>query len=149
ACGSTFRLDEGATTGWTPSQYFGKYEVIEMVGQGGFGTVYKALDPELDRVVALKVPRSGNLAGPHELKRFLREGRSVAQLRHPGIVSVHEVGTSDAVPFLVSDFVAGVTLADWLSAHRPTFPHAARLVARLADALHYAHEQGVVHRDIK
>ncbi|HEV3118173.1 MAG TPA: hypothetical protein VGY58_14070, partial [Gemmataceae bacterium] len=69
ACGSTFRLEDIGTTGWTPAQQFGKFEVIAMVGHGAFGTVYKARDPELERVVALKVPRSGNLAGPHELTR--------------------------------------------------------------------------------
>src|SRR6266849_228438 len=83
ACGSTFRLDSLATTAWTPSQLFGKFEVIEVVGHGSFGTVYKARDPELDRIVALKVPRSGSLATAQELKRFLREARNVARLRHP------------------------------------------------------------------
>jgi serine/threonine protein kinase len=119
------------------------------VGQGGFGTVFKARDPELDRVVALKVPRAGNLAGPQEVDRFFREARSVAQLRHPSIVPVHEVGLSDGVPYLVSDFVRGTTLADLLSARRPGFREAAELVATIADALHYAHERGVVHRDVK
>ncbi len=149
AGGSTFSLFELGTTGWTPSQRFGRFEVIEMLGQGAFGTVFKARDPELDRLVALKTPRAGNLAGAQEVQRFLREARSVAQLRHPGIVSVHEVGAADNVPFLVCDFIDGVTLADWLSSTRPTFAQAAKLVALLADALHYAHAQGVVHRDVK
>jgi WD40 repeat protein len=119
------------------------------VGQGGFGTVFKARDPELDRTVAIKVPRAGNLTDPQELDRFLREARSVAQLRHPSIVSVHEVGQTDGVPYIVSDFVRGVTLADLLSARRPGFREAAELVADIADALQYAHERGVVHRDVK
>jgi serine/threonine protein kinase len=68
--------------------------LIDVVGQGAFGTVYKARDPELDRIVALKVPRAGNLVGPQEMDRFLREARSGAQLRHPSIVSVHEVAQS-------------------------------------------------------
>ncbi len=72
--------------------------MIDTVGHGGFGTVYKARDPELDRTVALKVPRAGNVAGPQELDRFLREARSVAQLRHPSIVTVHEVGQADGLP---------------------------------------------------
>jgi len=148
ACGSTFRLEGGSTTGLA-SRTLGRFELVEAVGHGAFGTVYKAKDPELDRVVAVKVPRAGSLAGPHELDRFLREGRSAAQLRHPSIVSVHEVGTADGVPYLVSDFVEGVTLADWLSAKRPTFRQAAEMVATIADALHYAHGMGVVHRDVK
>src|SRR5205823_138267 len=129
ACGSTFRLEEEAATGPASSagNTIGKFLVLETLGQGAFGTVYKARDPELDRVVAIKVPRAGNLAGPQERDRFLREARSVAQLRHPSIVTIHDVGQTDGIPYLVSDFVEGVTLADFLSARRPTFPEAARL----------------------
>jgi hypothetical protein len=151
ACGSTFRLEGGATTGSENSAGWkvGRFDLIETIGHGGFGTVYKARDPELDRVVAIKVPRTGHLAGPQELDRFLREARSVAQLRHPSIVSVHEVGESGGVPYLVSDFVPGVTLADFISARQLGFRKAAELVAAVADALHFAHERGIVHRDVK
>jgi tetratricopeptide (TPR) repeat protein/tRNA A-37 threonylcarbamoyl transferase component Bud32 len=150
ACGSAVRL-ASETTCWEQraGKKVGRFELLETVGQGAFGTVYKARDPELDRVVALKVPRAGNLAGTQDLDRFLREARSAAQLRHPSIVSVHEVGLADGVPFLVSEFVQGVTLDDLLSARRPSFREAAELVAAVADALHYAHEKGVVHRDVK
>jgi eukaryotic-like serine/threonine-protein kinase len=149
ACGSTFRLHELGTTTFAPMQRLGRFEVIEVVGQGAFGTVYKGRDPDLDRAVALKVPRAGQLAGPADVARLTREARSVAQLRHPSIVSIHEVGSSAGVPFLVSEFVEGVTLADWLSARRATFAEAARWAADLADALHFAHGRGVVHRDVK
>src|SRR5262249_30840611 len=127
----------------------GKFELLDTVGSGAFGTVYKARDPELDRTVAVKIPRAGGLAGPEELDRFLREARSAAQLRHPAIVPVHEVGQDGGLPYLGSDFVEGVTLADLLSARRPSFREAAELVAAVADALQYAHERGVVHRDVK
>src|SRR5262245_26256608 len=85
ACGSSFPLESESTTGWdqTAGQKLGKFELIDIVGHGAFGTVYKARDPELDRIVALKVPRAGNLVGPAELDRFLREARSAAQMRHP------------------------------------------------------------------
>jgi len=151
SCGSSFHLEGGSTTGWErqTGQTLGKFELIEPVGQGGCGTVYKARDPELDRVVAIKVPRAGNLAGPQELDRFLREARSVARLRHPAIVPVHEVGQHDGVPYLVSDFVQGVTLTDLLSARRPGFRESAELIAVIADALQYAHDHGVIHRDVK
>jgi tRNA A-37 threonylcarbamoyl transferase component Bud32 len=151
SCGSSFQIETQSTTAWkgTAGQNLGKYELLDAVGQGAFGTVYKARDVELDRVVAIKVPRAGNLAGPQELDRFLREARSVAQLRHPSIVTVHDVGQADGVPYLVSDFVEGVTLADLLSARRPGFRKAAELVASVADALQYAHGRGVVHRDVK
>src|SRR5260370_34670226 len=137
SCGSSFRLETGSTTSGTPraGQKVGRFEVLGTVGQGAFGTVYKAHDPELDRVVALKVPRAGNLSGPDDLDRFLREARSVAQLRHPSIVSVHAVGQQDGVPYLVSDFVQGLTLADLLSARRLPFREAGELVPAVADAL--------------
>ena len=81
--------------------------------------------------------------------RFLRASRSAAQLRRPAIVPVHEVGQRDGAPYVVSEFVQGITLADLLTARRPAFREAAEMTARLADALHYAHQQGVVHRDVK
>ncbi|MCI0379259.1 MAG: serine/threonine protein kinase [Gemmataceae bacterium] len=150
SCGSSFRLETESTQAWSPGKKrLGKFELLEVVGHGAFGTVYKARDPELDRIVAIKVPRSGNLPDAKDMDRFLREARSVAQLRHPSIVSVHEVGQADAVPFLVSDFVQGVTLTDLMSARRPGTEEAARLTATIASALQFAHERGVVHRDIK
>jgi WD40 repeat protein/tRNA A-37 threonylcarbamoyl transferase component Bud32 len=151
SCGSSFRLETESTTAEElgPGRKVGKFELLDTVGHGTFGTVYRARDPELDRTVALKVPRAGSLAGPQELDRFLREARSAAQLRHPAIVPVHEVGQAKGVPYLVSDFVDGVTLADLLSARRPGSRESAELVAAVADALQYAHERGVVHRDVK
>jgi eukaryotic-like serine/threonine-protein kinase len=151
SCGSTFRTDTQATVSWNSpkGRQLGRFELIASVGMGAFGTVYKARDPQLDRTVAIKVPRAGNLADSEDLDRFLREGRSVARLRHPGIVPVHEVGLADDVPYLVSEFIEGPNLADVLTAR--TFPsrEAAGLVADVAVALQYAHEQGVVHRDVK
>src|SRR5207247_2432146 len=126
-----------------------RFELLDAVGGGAFGTVYKARDPELDRIVAIKVPRAGSLATRHDLDRFEREARSVAQLRHPGIVPVHEVGQHEGLPYLVSEFVQGITLADLLSARRPAPKEAAEWTAAVADALHYAHKAGVVHRDVK
>jgi len=151
ACGSSFRIDDSSTTGWTPAgQSVGRFKLVEEVGHGGFGTVYKAHDPQLDRTVAIKVPRRGNLGdAPQDVDRFVREARSVAQLRHPSIVSVHEVGMLDGTPYLVSDFVEGLTLADVLTTRRPAPRDAAKLIAEVAEALQHAHQQGVVHRDIK
>jgi WD40 repeat protein/tetratricopeptide (TPR) repeat protein len=151
SCGSSFRLERGSTTDWRPSaeRRLGRFEVLGELGVGAFGSVFKARDPELDRVVALKVPRAGNLASPDDLDRFLREARSAAQLRHPGIVSVHEVGQAEGLPYLVSDYVEGASLADQLTARAFPAREAAVLVAAVADALQYAHERGVVHRDVK
>jgi tetratricopeptide (TPR) repeat protein len=152
SCGLSFRLAVGSTAPWSPSEgrrVLGRFELLEFVGAGAFGTVFKARDLELDRLVAIKVPRPGSLGGPGHLDRFLREARSAARLRHPSIVPVHEVGQADGLPFLVSEFVQGLTLADWLTAGRPGIRDAARLTLVVAEALHYAHEQGVVHRDVK
>lgn len=153
ACGSSFHLDRAATTDWKPSaghKRLGKFELIDQVGVGAFGTVYKARDTELDRIVAIKIPRGGQLGSTSgDADRFLREARSVAQLRHPSIVAIHEVGQHESLPYLVADFVAGVTLADLLTSRRLPPRQAAKLIAQVADVLEYAHSQGVVHRDVK
>jgi tRNA A-37 threonylcarbamoyl transferase component Bud32 len=122
---------------------------LDRVGQGAFGAVWKARDTELDRVVALKLPHAGLLSEPGLRERFQREARAAARLRHPGIVTVHEVATVDGAPAIVADFVAGVSLHDLLRVRPLTFREAAALVAEVAEALDYAHEMGVVHRDVK
>jgi WD40 repeat protein/tRNA A-37 threonylcarbamoyl transferase component Bud32/tetratricopeptide (TPR) repeat protein len=158
SCGSVVRLVQGSTRGSDPTEpanaprerrWLGRFELLATLGSGAFGTVYKARDPQLDRVVAVKVPRSGEQIEGAELDRFLREARSAAQLRHPAIVTVHEAGRCEGLPYLVGDFVPGVTLAEALRARRFTPTQAAELLATVADALQYAHEQGVVHRDVK
>src|SRR5262245_11358951 len=152
-CGSSIRCESGTAIPWEPSdgqRRFGRFELRNAVGTGAFGTVYEAFDSELDRIVAIKVPRSDRLAGmPGETERFLREARSVAQFRHPSIVSIHDVGQQDGVPYLVEDFVRGITLTDLLTSERLTSRAVAELAAHVADALQYAHDRGVIHRDIK
>jgi tetratricopeptide (TPR) repeat protein len=127
----------------------GKYQLLEVLGAGACGTVYRARDTQLDRAVAVKIPHLRGGTTAQESDRFLREARSAAQLRHPGIVAVHEVGQCEGTPFLVSEYVPGQTLAERLAAGRPRPREAAELLARVADALHHAHQQGVIHRDLK
>jgi WD40 repeat protein/tRNA A-37 threonylcarbamoyl transferase component Bud32 len=149
-CGSSFRLERNQTCSYAGThQQVGKFELLHHVGAGAFGAVWKAQDRELGRLVAVKIPHAGRLVTAKDKERFLREGRSAAQLRHPGIVSVHEVGQHEGLPFLVCDFIDGITLADMLTGRRLGFREAAELVAQVADALDYAHSLGVVHRDIK
>src|SRR5690349_1729808 len=151
SCGSSFRLERETTTDWksAENQKLGKFVLLRTLGQGAFGTVYEARDPELDRVVAIKVPRGGHLAGSADLDRLVREARSAAQLRHPSIVALYEVGQADSLPYLVCEFVQGVTLTDLMSSRRLGVRESAELAAGLAEALHFAHERGVVHRDVK
>jgi eukaryotic-like serine/threonine-protein kinase len=127
-----------------------KFELIECLGTGAFGQVFKAIDAELDRPVAVKVLRGGAGASREDVERFLREARSAARLRHPGIVAIHATGQApDGSPFLVEEFVNGSTLATSIK-EGPLDPRrAAEIVAGLADALAYAHTHGVVHRDVK
>jgi WD40 repeat protein/tetratricopeptide (TPR) repeat protein/tRNA A-37 threonylcarbamoyl transferase component Bud32 len=149
-CGTGFRVCEARVTASADAmRMLGKFQLLERVGLGAFGAVWKARDTELDRVVALKIPHANLLSSPNELGRFEREARAAAQLRHPNVVTVHEVVLLDGLPAIVSDFVAGAPLHDLLEVHRPTFREAAELAAELAEALHYAHGMGVVHRDIK
>ncbi len=151
SCGSSFRLDPDGTQVWTKDKLpvLGKFELIEEVGRGAFGTVYRALDTTLERIVAVKVPRSGQLLTGEDEARFVREARSAAQLHHAGIVPVFEVGRTEFFTFIVSEFVHGVTLSDALTARRFSFRESAELVVRTAAALQHAHDQGIVHRDLK
>lgn len=127
----------------------GRFEILELLGKGAFGLVYRARDPELSREVAIKVPRSGRLRGQEEVERFLREARSAARLRHPGIISVYETGSDEGIPYIVSECILGETLADSVARARPGFRQAAEWVRDLAQALAYAHGEGITHRDLK
>ncbi len=128
----------------------GRFELLEEVGVGSFGHVFRALDTELNRTVAVKIQRAGAVATDDEAKRFLREARSTASLKHPWIVSLFDTGqTEDGVCFLVTEFVEGQTLESKLRKESFSFHESAELLAQICDAMHYAHEQGVIHRDIK
>jgi WD40 repeat protein/tRNA A-37 threonylcarbamoyl transferase component Bud32 len=150
SCGSSLRHEQEQTrTIVHECRKLGRFTLIDQVGAGAFGAVWRAEDAELGRSVAVKIPHVGRVTSRKDTERFQREGRSSAQLRHPGIVSVHEVGTFDGLPYLVADFIDGVTLADLQTAQPLDQRTAAELIAQVADALDYAHSMGVVHRDIK
>ncbi|MEQ9379757.1 MAG: protein kinase [Pirellulales bacterium] len=137
------------TTASKPTvKQFGHFELIEELGVGAFGSVWKARDTELDRAVAVKIPRKDQLE-PEEIEQFLREARAAAQLKHPNIVTVYEVGRQGDTVYIVSDLVRGVALNEWLTGQQLTSREAAELCAKLADAVDHAHEHGVIHRDLK
>src|SRR5262249_22757115 len=119
--------------------------------EGAFGFVYHAHDPNLDRHVAIKVPRAGALTSARQRERFLREARAAAKLHHPNICPVYEVGEENGLPFIVMGFVDGPSLATILHNHGDLLPasQAARLIRKLALALHAAHAKGITHRDLK
>jgi WD40 repeat protein/tRNA A-37 threonylcarbamoyl transferase component Bud32 len=130
-------------------QRLGRFEVKACLGEGAFGRVYRAYDPQLDREVALKVAKTESLNSPRQVERFLREARAAAQLRHPNIVPLFEAGRDDDTYFIASAYIEGRTLAHAIDQNPPDFRHAAQIVRRLAEALAYAHALGIVHRDVK
>ena len=128
----------------------GRYRIDGILGKGGFGLVYLGYDEQLTRPVAVKVPHADHISRPEEVEAYLAEARTVANLDHPNIVTVYDVGSSAEFPcYIVSKFIEGCDLStrlkqSWLSMHETL-----ELVATVAEALHYAHKQGLVHRDIK
>ncbi len=127
----------------------GRFELGEEVGRGGFGVVYRAIDTELGRVVAAKVLRESAPPVAAEMTRLRREARHAARLKHPGIVTVHEVGQDGGQCYLISEFIEGTTLSQWAAGRAVTPRLAAGIALRVAEALEHAHSRGVMHRDVK
>src|SRR5436190_2386758 len=128
---------------------FPQLEILEFIGQGDMGLVFKARQPKLDRFVALKLLPQKAGADPAFNERFNREARVLARLSHPNIVAVHDFGQAGPFFFLIMEFVDGVNLRQAMRASRFTPAQALALVPRICDALQYAHEEGILHRDIK
>jgi predicted Ser/Thr protein kinase len=131
-------------------QRIGRYRIEKLLGEGGFGRVYLAHDDQLHRAVAIKVPHRRQVPQPEDVEAYLAEGRILASLDHSNIVPVYDVGTTqDGLRYGVSKFIDGSDLASNVKQARPNYRQAAELVATIAEALQYAHLNGLVHRDIK
>ena len=115
---------------------------------GEFGTVWKARDTELDRTVAVKIPRREKL-DPLSVEKFMREARAAAQLQHPNIIRTHEVGREKSTLYIVSEYIRGVPLSLMIADHRLEVSESVLILAKIASALEHAHREGVIHRDIK
>ncbi len=147
--------DTGGGAAFTPpaledlERLFPQLEILELIGSGGMGAVYKARQRELDRVVALKILPPGIDDRPGFAERFTREARALAKLNHSGIVAIHDTGRVEGLYYLLMEYVDGLNLRQLLQDGRVSYREALAIVPMICDALQYAHEAGVVHRDIK
>jgi serine/threonine protein kinase len=126
----------------------GRYQIETLIAEGGFGRVYRAFDPELQRHVAIKISKS-RIVSSEQADQLLEEARRAAKLRHPGIVTIYDLGRDEGSVFIVTELIEGQNLAELIECHRPETHQAVGIIADAADALQFAHEQGFIHRDIK
>ncbi len=151
-CGSRIERQSvlEATVAWQPppSRRFGRYQLLERLGRGQYGEVWKARDTQLDRLVALKIPRL-DPSQESMAAAFLREAQAAAQVRHPNLVAVYEYGREGDAVYIASELIEGCTLTEWTLRRQPGPRETATMCALLAEALHEAHEAGIVHRDVK
>lgn len=136
------RLSEGGIP-------FGRYHLVELIGRGGMGAVFRAEQPELRREVAIKIILGGEQATDEQILRFQAETQAAARLTHPNIVAIHEVGFADGLHYFTMDLMRGGTLAQRLCKQQCPVEEAARVVMHLARAVEYLHSRGVIHRDLK
>ncbi|MCM2371304.1 serine/threonine-protein kinase [Aporhodopirellula aestuarii] len=134
-----------------PIVRIGRFEIRRLIGAGGMGSVYLADDALLNRKVAIKIPHQHSLMNRKVLQRFHQEATSAAQLRHPNLIGVYETGVSGGTPYIAAEYIEGPSLAQWMRLRtRPVdIMEAASLIESLADAMQYAHELGILHRDLK
>lgn len=130
-------------------RFFGDFELLEEIERGGMGVVYRARQLSLNRIVAVKMILAGQFASRESIRRFHTEAKAAARLQHPNIVTIHQVGDEGGQPYFSMDYIAGRSLAE-MTREQPLPPEqAARYLQLIAEAVHYAHEQGTLHRDLK
>src|SRR5437016_7857672 len=131
------------------ARHFPQLEILQLVGQGGMGAVYKARQPKLDRLLALKILPPEVARDPGFMERFTREARSLARLNHPHIITIFDFGEMNGLYYFTMEYVDGKNVRQLLEAGELTPPLALKIIPQVCDALHYAHDEGFVHRDIK
>jgi tRNA A-37 threonylcarbamoyl transferase component Bud32 len=141
--------DSGGPTPGAHVRYFGDYEILEEIARGGMGVVYKARQLSLNRVVALKMVLAGEWATPEARFRLRAEAEAAANLQHPNIVAIHEVGEHEGQQYFSMDFVDGTNLAEFVCGEPLSAEQAASYVKAIAEAIHFAHQRGILHRDLK
>ena len=127
----------------------GHFQIVEKLGEGGMGVVYKALDTHLDRFVALKFLPPGSTSDPARLQRFMREAKAASSLNHPNIVTIYEAGTDPAASYIAMEYIEGSTLQAIIRGARMAVPEAVEVALQIAGALEAAHRHGIIHRDLK
>ncbi|HEV3448007.1 MAG TPA: serine/threonine-protein kinase, partial [Gemmataceae bacterium] len=131
------------------ARHFPQLEILELLGQGGMGAVYKARQPKLDRLIAVKILPPEVARDPAFAERFMREARSLARLNHPNIVTIYDFGEAEGLFYFSMEFVDGKNVRQLLEANELPAALALKIVPQVCDALQYAHDEGIVHRDIK
>jgi serine/threonine protein kinase len=128
---------------------YGRYSIVKELGKGTMGVVYQAHDPQIDRMVALKVMRPDRLASEDFVTRFLKEARAIGRLSHPRIVTIYDVGNAHDTIYIAMEFLQGEPFNEVIRDRRLTVPQSIEIAIQVAEALDYAHSKGIVHRDIK
>jgi serine/threonine protein kinase len=125
------------------------YQILEKLGEGGMGVVYKARDTRLERFVALKILPANRMVDPERKRRFVQEARAASSLNHPHIVTLHDIDEADGVHFIAMEYVDGQTLDQRIPRHGMRLNDALKVALEMADALAAAHQAGIIHRDLK
>src|SRR6185503_1404055 len=125
------------------------YRILELLGAGGMGAVYKAHDEKLDRIVALKVLPPDAVSNEDRRRRFLQEARAASALNHPNILTIYEIGEVDSKPYIAMEYIQGQTLRQKIAGRSLTISAALEIAIQVAEGLSRAHEHGIVHRDLK
>ena len=146
---ATILMNSAAIQAEAEPEQYGRYRIVSELGRGAMGVVYKAHDPQIDRIIALKVLRRDRVTSNEFVRRFLKEAMAVGRLSHPSIVTVYDVGQDHGTIFIAMEFLEGMPLDELVGDQRLPLEQIISIGMQTAQALHYAHHQGIIHRDIK